>query len=333
MIIKPRSKPIIINKIESLLKRASLSDKKREEIRDTLKKYVSGYQGEQSLDYFYRYLPSHDIKFLHGLRILHEGYYFQMDTLLITPNFVLIIESKNIAGHVYFESSYDPMIRKQHDLREAFDNPVEQVKRQSFHLMSLLQNLNIPTIPIESLVVMTHPSTITDFSLTYKEARSKVIKSSGLVSKFEELSRKHHKEILSIKEIRRMIKYLLKQHTPLNPDVCHKFQIDPNSLIKGVFCPECDRIFLHRHQRSWFCFTCRTLYKHAHESALLDYALLVSMTISNKKCKDFLNLPSTSQSYHILHSLNLPFTGSRKSRVYHLDEWVRKIALKEDELP
>lgn len=332
MIIKHRSQPIIINKLRSLLKRSPLLDEKTEGIRDALRKYVSGYRGEQSMDYFYRYLPPNDLKFLHGLRILHQEYFFQMDTLIITPNFLLIIECKNIAGHCYFESSYDPMVRTLQNQREAFDNPVEQVKRQSYHLMSILNDLKCPPVPIESLVVMTNPATITEFSPGYKEARSKVIKSSGLVSKFDEVSNKHPKEILPSKEIKRIIKYVLKHHTPENPDVCTKFLINPNSLIKGVFCPACDIAFLKRHQRSWYCATCKKTYKKAHESALTDYALLVSMTVTNKSCREFLNLPSTSQSYHLLHSLNLPFTGSRKARIYHLDGLVKKTTSKEDPL-
>ncbi|MBN3554254.1 NERD domain-containing protein [Fictibacillus nanhaiensis] len=333
MIIKHRSRPIIIKKLESLLKRLPLLDEKREEIRNALRKCLSGYRGEQSLDYYYRYLTSNNLRFLHGIRILHKDYFFQIDTLIITPNFLLIIECKNIAGHLYFESPYDSMIRSLNNQREAFDNPVEQVKRQSYHLMSILNDLKCPSVPIESLVVMTNSSTITEFSPAYKEARSKVIKSSGLVPKIEVLSNKHPGTILSIKEIKRIIKHLLKQHLPEDPDVCRKFYIDPDSLLKGVFCPECDVQFLKRHQRSWYCFTCRKVYKNAHESALLDYALLISMTITNKDCKEFLNLPSTSQGYHILKSLNLPFTGNRKSRIYHLDNLVKKTTSKEDVSP
>jgi hypothetical protein len=111
LIKKHRSKPIIINKLRSLLKRSPVLEGTKEEIQNALNKYVSGYREEQSLDYFYRYLPATNLSFLHGIRILHQYYYFQMDTLIITPKFLLIIESKNIAGHLQFESPYDPMIR------------------------------------------------------------------------------------------------------------------------------------------------------------------------------------------------------------------------------
>ncbi|MFG6495471.1 nuclease-related domain-containing protein [Fictibacillus sp. UD] len=333
MIKKHRSMPIIINKLQSLLKRAPLYYGKHEEIQNALKKHISGYRGEQSLDYFYRYLPQNNLIFLHGIRILYEDYYFQIDTLIITSYFILIIESKNIAGHLYFESPYDPMIRTLNDQREAFDNPVEQVKRQSFHLMATLNNLISSSIPIESLVVITNPKTITEFSPTYNEARLKVIKSSGLVSKFAELSNKHRKEILQPKDSKRIVKYLIKNHTTEDPDVCSKFQIQPNHLLSGVFCPRCEIEVLLRRKRTWYCTVCKQNYNKAHEAALVDYALLISPSISNKSCKQFLSLTSTSQSYHLLHSLNLPFTGNRKSRIYHLDELVKKITSKEDMLP
>ena len=328
LIKKHRSKPIIIYKLKSLLKRMPHSELKIEDIQNSLRKYESGYRGEQSMDYFYRYLPQNNLYFLHGIRISHQDYFFQMDTLIITPNFLLIIESKNIAGHLYFESSYDGMIRTLNNQREAFDNPVEQVKRQSFHLMSLLHKLKIETLPIESLVVMTNPKAITEFSPNYKEARTKVIRNSGLMSKFEELSNKNTKEILQPSEIKRLIKYLIKQHTPEEPDVCNKFQIDKSDLLRGVFCPSCETEILQRVKRSWYCFTCKSYYNKAHMAALIDYALLISNTISNKSCKQFLNLSTNDQAYYLLQSLNLPFTGNRKSRIYHLDDLIKKTTSK-----
>ncbi|MBH0169405.1 nuclease-related domain-containing protein [Fictibacillus sp. 18YEL24] len=333
MIKKHRSKPIIIYKLKSLLKRMTHSELKIEDIQNALRKYESGYRGEQSMDYFYRYLPQNNLYFLHGIRISHHDYFFQMDTLIITPNFLLIIESKNIAGHLYFESSYDGMIRTLNNQRDSFDNPVEQVKRQSFHLMHLLQKLKITDLPIESLVVMTNSKAITEFSSTYKEARSKVIKSSGLMSKFEELSNKNIKEILQSNEMKRLIKYLIKQHTPDEPDVCSTFQIDRSSLLRGVFCPSCETEILKRVKRSWYCFTCKSYYNKAHEAALVDYALLISSSISNQSCKQFLNLSTNDQAYYLLRTLNLPFTGNRKSRIYHLDNLVKKTTSKEEASP
>jgi Nuclease-related domain len=326
LIKKHRSKPIIIDKLESLLKRNPSLSGNRDEIQEALRKHVSGYRGEQSLDYFFRYLPPINLNLLHQIRLLHQEYFFQIDSLIITPNFILIIECKNVAGHCYFESPFDPMIRTLNDTREAFDNPVEQVKRQSYHLMSILSMLKYPRIPIESLVVMTNPKAITEFHPTYKEARSKVIKSSGLVTKFEEISLKHEKVHLTPKEIKRIIKYLIKNHIPENPDVCGRFQIDTNHLLRGVFCPNCEPALLCRHKRTWYCSTCKKNFNKAHVAALIDYALLISTTISNKECKDFLKLPSRSQAYHLLMSLNLPYTGMRKSRIYHLEPLLKNIA-------
>ncbi|ANC78559.1 hypothetical protein ABE65_017840 [Fictibacillus phosphorivorans] len=333
MIKKHRAQPIIIHKLQSLLKRALLNDAKQGEIQRVLRKHISGYRGEQSLDYFYRYLPQNNLIFLHGLRISHEDYYFQIDTLIITPHFLLIIESKNIAGHLYFKSAYDPLIRTLNDHQEAFDNPVEQVKRQSYHLMAILNNFKVLHVPIESLVIMTNPKAITEFSPAYKEARLKVIKSSGLVAKFEELSNKHRKEIILPKDSKKISKNLMKIHTPDNPDVCSKFQIHPNHLLTGVFCPSCETELLQRRRRTWYCPSCKNNYNKAHEAALVDYALLISSTISNKSCKQFLNLTSTNQSYQLLKSLNLLFTGNRKSRIYHLDNLVKKTTSKEDASP
>jgi hypothetical protein len=317
LIIKHRSKPIIIDKLEALLKRMPFDLHKTDEIQEQIRNFSSGYRGEQSLDYFYRYLPTHNVYYLHGIRILHQGYYFQIDTLILTRNFFLILDSKNISGHLYFDDAYSQMIRTLNDRKEAFDNPIEQVKRQAYHLMEVLKFYKFEAVPIESLVVITNPRTIVESSSTYKEAREKVIKSPVLSIMFEKLSSKHNTEILSTKDLKRIIKLLNKLHTIEDYDVCSFYQVKKESLMKGVYCPECDS-FLERRKRSWYCLTCKKTFNKAHLPALRDYALLVSTSITNKECREFLNLPSSSQSYQLLSSLNVPYSGSTKSRKYDL---------------
>jgi hypothetical protein len=317
-------KPRIIDKLEALLRRKPLNYLYDDEIREQLRNYRSGFKGEKSLDYFYRYLPTDDLYYLHGIRILHNRYYFQLDTLIITPRFLLILESKNIAGHLYFDDKYKQLIRTLNDKKEAFDNPIEQVKRQAYHLQEIIKQLKFPFIPIESLVVMTNPRAYIECSPTYKEALNKVIKSPLLSAKYNELSNKYTKEIVSLKEIKKLMKQLNKLHTPEDSDICIQFQIKKEHLQKGVFCPDCESVFLERRPRSWYCLNCKNHYQKAHISALTDYALLISDTITNKEFKDFLNLQSSSQAYHLLNAVGLPYSGSTRSRKYHLASLLTK---------
>ncbi|ANX13666.1 hypothetical protein ABE41_016780 [Fictibacillus arsenicus] len=319
MVKMKRNVPIIIRKLNILLKRLPFNQPKRKEVDEYLARQMAGLRGEQSMDYFYRYLPQEKIEFLHNIRILHQEYYFQMDTLIITPNFILILEIKNIAGHIYFDNLYSQVIRLHDGKKESFDDPIQQVERQAFHLSEILKIKKVPFIPIETLVVITNPKTLVESAPGHTDAVNRVIKSADLKKKFDLLTKKHTKVILSKMEIKKVNRLLNKLHTPYNPDVCSLFHIDKNELIKGAFCPDCEDIILHRTKRSWYCTNCDQHFKKAHINALIDYALLISTKITNNEFKDFLNLPTGSISYHLLHSLNLPITGTTKDRTYLLN--------------
>ncbi|MBY6036599.1 NERD domain-containing protein [Fictibacillus nanhaiensis] len=288
-----------------------------EKLEEHLAKHLAGLNGEKSLEYFYRYLPQ-DVQFIHNIRILHMNFYFQMDTLIITSKFIILLEIKNYAGHLYFDDKYGQLIRKFNDKEDIFDDPIEQVKRQSFHLSKILNQHKIPEVPIETLVVLTNPRTYIHSSQTI----STIVKSSRIQQKFQEFDQKYKKEVLTLKEKKRIHRILMKLHEPYNPDILEYYGIDKSELITGVLCSEC-HTRMERISANWQCIKCKHTSKNAHIRALMDYALLISTDITNKECKEFLHLSSSMQAYHILHSLNLPYTGaSRRSRTYHLDSLI-----------
>lgn len=317
-----RKHPILIRKLNTLLKRIPLQHFKRKDVEEYLAKHMAGIRGEHSMDYYYRYLPQEEITILHNIRILHQDYYFQIDTLIITPSFILILEIKNIAGHIYFDNLFSQVIRLNDGRKESFDDPIQQTERQAYHLSEVLSHNKVPFIPIETLVVITNPKTLVETAPSHKDAINKVIKSGDLQRKFSELKRKHTKEVVSKKAIKKVSRILTKLHTPYNPDVCGLFKIDKNELIHGVLCLECEQVILERTQRSWYCTNCNQFFKKAHIHALKDYALLISTEITNREFKDFLNLPTSSQAFHLLQPLQLPYSGSTKSRKYDLKEFL-----------
>ncbi|MFE1243007.1 nuclease-related domain-containing protein [Fictibacillus sp. NPDC058756] len=311
--------PIIIKKLDVLLKRSSPTHYKRPQIIESHRRFKAGYSGEQSLKYFYRYLPNDNVLYLPALRIMDDEYYFQMDQLIVTSNFLLILEIKNLAGYLYFDDKVKQLIRTLDGKKECFEDPIEQVRRQSYHLEKILKQLKFPIIPIERLVIITNPATIVEFSPTYKEAFAKVIKSAQLHHKFTEFQQKYQTPMLTSKEMKKLSKQLFKLHDAHDPDVCDLFEMDKRELLKGVLCPKCDQPFIMYYKgANWWCPNCPHKSKTAHIEALKDYALIISTTITNREFKYFLHLPSTSITTHLLKALNLPYTGSTKSRSYNL---------------
>lgn len=249
-------------------------------------------------------------------------YFFQIDTLLLNPHFCLVLEVKNYSGHLYFDGDYKQLIRTIDGKKDIFDCPIQQVKRQVFHLSKIMEMSKLPSIPIESLVVFTHPKAHIESSPNYYDALEMVIKSPVLSEKINEYYHKYSKQNYSPKEIKKMVRTLKKYNEPYDPNLIKKYGIDQKQIINGVLCPICETQTMEYIRTNWKCAICNTSLKKEHIAALSDYALLISSTISNNECKEFLKLTSRSKTYHLLKSLKFPYTGSTKSRIYHLDSLI-----------
>lgn len=321
LIKKERNIPLTILKYEALLRRLPTSHVQRALIKEQLSKCWKGYVGEQSIDYFLSDLPKNQYFIFHDLRLpAGENKYAQFDTIILSKSYILIIEVKNINGTLLFDQTFHQLIRIKDGLEEAFPDPILQLKRHQKIITSLLQEQNIPQIPVETLVVITNHSTVIKAASNSKEIQQKVIRPTNLLHKIERFSAKHQQERLSPKDIRKLSRYFTKYHTPLHQDVLSLFNIKKSEILTGVHCPRCLKLPLQKQKsrNKWYCANCDKTYHDAHLHALKDYALLFHHSITNEECRKFLHLPSIQASYRLLQSLNLKQSGITKNRRYHL---------------
>ncbi|MBM7660464.1 hypothetical protein JOC85_001236 [Bacillus mesophilus] len=128
MIAKKRNYPIRIKKLEALLRRLPKSHMKRGDIEEELAKSYAGFRGEQSMNYHFDYLDKKKYTIIHDLRLFDQNHYFQMDTLILSTRFLLIVEIKNIIGTLIFDKSFQQLIRSYNGKEDAFHNPLIQAK-------------------------------------------------------------------------------------------------------------------------------------------------------------------------------------------------------------
>lgn len=148
MIVKHRKVPILIKKLEALYRRLPPDHSKRQAVENELTRRRSGYKGEQSLGYYLNFLPDQDYAILHNLRFNYKSHFFQLDTLILSTSFFLIIEAKNISGTLSFDPVFKQLIRTVNETVEVFPDPIPQVKHQQFQLTEYLRNTKLPSIPI-----------------------------------------------------------------------------------------------------------------------------------------------------------------------------------------
>ncbi|MDX8363716.1 NERD domain-containing protein [Cytobacillus sp. IB215665] len=319
MIRKERQIPPKIELLEALLRRLPPTHSKKELLSEELAKAYAGYRGEKSLDYHFDFLPNDKYFIIHDLRIPDsENRYFQLDTLIISACFILIIEVKNISGTLTFDRTFHQLIRELDGNEEAFPDPFLQTSRQESQLKNLLTKYKYTSIPVLSLIVISKPSTIIKNTSHFKETSLKVIHAASLPTKLNDLASIYKEEILTKSELNKIIQLLVQHHSPAYPGVLQKFQIHSSEIITGAHCPICSTLPLHRQRGAWYCPVCKSNIQNAHIYSLKDFYLLISPIISNKQLREFLQLPSISIASKILVSLNLQHSGNFKKRQYEL---------------
>ncbi|HEY2422156.1 MAG TPA: nuclease-related domain-containing protein [Neobacillus sp.] len=318
MIAKECSITLRIQKLEALLKgRLSPQHLKYSEVAAEYSNRMAGYRGEKSLDFHLSMLEDSKYYIFHGLRLLYRNYYFQIDNFLLCSSFGLILEVKNMAGELRFEKKFNQMFQKKKESIERKTNPVLQAKLQAIKLKKWLKEHNCPEIPIYYLFVNSNAKTIIMTEPGNEQINRFICNSEFLIEKITQLENANKTEILDSKELRKIKRLLLANHTPENPDILAHFNLSKKDSLTGVQCPECNYLPMYYKGGLWVCPKCRKKSKTAHLKALEDYFLLISPSITNKELRQFLHIDSINIAQKILFSMNLPFTGRFKDRVYH----------------
>ncbi|WP_181349599.1 nuclease-related domain-containing protein [Thalassobacillus sp. CUG 92003] len=317
MIVKPRQKPLKLMKLEALQRRISIDHPQQPLIQESIAKTRAGYAGETALDYPLSFLEHEKVYIFHDLRLFDRQHYVQIDSLLVTPAFLLILEVKNISGELYFDQVFHQLIRSKDGKEEAFPDPIIQIRRQEMQLKKWLRINNWDLdIPVLSLVVISHPSTIIRSSSDH--LREHVVHRDYLPIKISEFHNQYAFPKISDPQLEQLISTLKAQHLPLDRSILETYHIDERHLIKGVLCPHCLPQSCHRLYGKWACPQCGQISKNGHVAALLDYRLLIGATISNKEAREFLLISSPSLSSRLLRGLNTSHSGGKKDRTYHL---------------
>ncbi|WP_375089590.1 nuclease-related domain-containing protein [Peribacillus sp. RS7] len=318
MIIKNCKMPLKIDMLEALMRRLPPGHAKQPAIIADIKKIKAGYNGEYRVFQSLKALPEKEYLLFHDLRLIGSPFPFQMDILILTSSFLLILEVKNMAGEIFFDDAFNQLIRTNKDGNtEAFDDPILQVSRQRQHLLDWLKTKRTNNLPVETLVVSANTSTI--IRAVNKDINRKVIRKDRILLKIEELNYKYGEAVLSTRAMKRLSNLLLDGHIPYIPKPLENYRIPITALQTGLFCHKCSAFTMERKSKKWICRTCLDISLDAHISALYDYLYLVKPTITNSEFRNFVQLQSPSSAKKLLLSLKLNHSGHTRGRVYLLD--------------
>lgn len=289
-------------------RRASGNQSELEKISLMFRNFSAGLIGEKRVLFTLKELDiPHAV--IHNFTSFNEvGHPIQMDIIFICSHFVVILEVKNITGHIDFDSARRQFIRKTLDGRvESFMNPVDQVLRHKYFLESLLLTSS-ELIPVEAAVVIANHSTVIgNISLEVP-----IFNVAGTRHVIMELCKKYRDNHFNMSKVRQLIMSHFIERSPSLPK--------GNFVLRlGVLCNRCGHKMQH-FNGGFKCLNCNRFDKN-NESllhSLWEYSILYGTSITNKQFRDFTGVASASTAKKILRRLNLPMHGSNRSTTYSL---------------
>lgn len=278
----------------------------------------SGYKGEKALEYYLNFLPEDQFFIFHYLRLPDKYGHFQLDFLLLTIYFHLIIEVKNIYGNINFDK-FGQAFREIDDEVKVFSSPVQQVNLQHSRLMDWHRINDLPTVPIEKIVVYSRDDMYLRNLSNDKIISDLVMHRDKLLPKIKSYMEKYQTPRLTEKQIMEMSCKLMEEHCPEDFLLMEKLGMSSDQLIKGVFCPGCENVPMLWGYGKWHCSHCGFLSKTAHQPALADFVLLNQDFITNKQAREVLQLNSIHTTKRLLQREAIAQHGISSGTNYKLD--------------
>ncbi|WP_157724820.1 nuclease-related domain-containing protein [Virgibacillus phasianinus] len=254
-----------------------------------------GYDGEKNVDRFTGALLKNNFTLLHDVYLDST---FQIDTLIIGPHCMFVVEIKNYKGTITLDYKLNQFTREYKGVVTGFRNPIIQAMTNKLLLTNWLAEHNIDDIPIIPLFVISDPATIIKVIPETHDISSEIMHGEYMpqhVIKVNHALNKPHGHLHQ--KIGAMI---VQECETYHFDYQQKYAIDPKDLLGGVQCTGCGRLGMRRQYNSWICEKCQTVSKTAHIQALTDYFLVKKPWISNSECMRFLGITSKNVATKLL---------------------------------
>lgn len=313
LVVTMREKPLKLLWLEALMRCLLKDDVEFHYYQEQYRRLDAGFAGEQKVDRVWHELIYPNTFFvLHNVCLVNTAQHLhQIDTLFICPQFMLVIEIKNIHGRLEFDQHTHQCTRTKVDgTVEGFPNALTQTER---HIQFLKDFFASYSLPVEGAVIIANPSTI----IVNPSNTLPIFHVSGLHKYLQSLFKKHPKKIMTDNHLTQFVQGLLAKRTI--PQI--HTTIAPSRFRHGVLCPKCSyQNNMYFHRGIWKCPFCHYRSIEIFAETMLDYRLLVSHCITNQQLRAFFKINSNDAATRLLRKYQFPYTGTYKDRVYHLPE-------------
>lgn len=212
-------------------------------IQEQMKLLELGLKGENSVLFELQnsFLPLH---ILHDVRIVHGDLKAQIDFVVLTRKFLLLIEVKNYYGNILVNEK-DEFIRQVYKgnklvFQEGFYSPVRQVERQAEVFEAYMRDMGaVIRTPIKSVVVFTNNRTVINTKKASPLVKEKILRVDGLVSFIKKELKKTSPVHFLDNRMKEMSNYIKASHFELTEEV---IDIVEQKLLEETISAEPDNI-------------------------------------------------------------------------------------------
>lgn len=210
--------------MEALLRRLREEDAQFLQFQGELYRLLAGVAGETKLQNCLADYPfQHDYYMIHHFECINaRGFTHQIDALLLTPHFILVLEVKQLTGVLSYQQSTHEFSRQLNDgTIENLFNPFDQVYRHQLFVERLLQHHAI-SIPVHHLVIISNYRARLDASLQSMP----IIHLSGLPYFIERLFARSPKTSYSPQALRKLFEEIAQPLPPRHTIEPHRLKTD-----------------------------------------------------------------------------------------------------------
>ncbi|MED3764583.1 nuclease-related domain-containing protein [Ureibacillus terrenus] len=296
--------------LESLNKRLNPRHEKALKIEEELSLQEAGEIGEKQLLTILTesQLPKNTF-ILHNVN-LQSIFNIQIDVMVISHGWCLILEVKNLTGELIFNNNPPQLICIKEENKIAYRSPESQLDQYLFGLSKFFEQhqLKVPihgaiSLPFTNAIIKTPPS------------KYPLLLGRAVINHIWSLPKK---DIIPSKQVADLV----LQHNAAPSwnqfPLSRYYGIDPADIQRGVECPHCGAIPMKRLKRTWFCEKCKKRHMHAHVKALKDYYMLIDKYISPKEAMHYLRLRNRYEAKRILKANSKSRIGNTSRCKYEL---------------
>lgn len=312
MILRKRTKPILLRKLDASLPRLPRNFKHWNKLETEIARRYKGYIGEIKVD---GYIRSHFAKWctvLHDVTLKIDSTQIQMDSIIISPHAIYILEIKNFNNSIIFNTILDTFTRDDGKVVTGFRHPITQAETHQLNVIQFLSEHGYHYVPVHFFIAVSEPSTIIKVIGEEQAIAKVVLHGEHIPKKIMELEERYERESTSKLPHLEIGEAICRVCYDFDFNILGKYGVKWKDIMPGVHCPVCGYLGMERKHSNWKCRKCNSLSKKAHVKALSDYLILIKPWITNKECMRFLNINSRNLATRLLKTSNLKYEHKKR---------------------